>query len=228
MRYIFDLDGTLCSQEEDYNNAKPLKRRIAKVNRLYDSGHTIIIDTARGSMTGKDWYSMTENQLKEWGVKYHTLRTGEKMYGDFYVDNRQISDTAFYWGQTKEEQLTTAAQWRTKNRDDYNKKRLQWAKDNRSKRKKQSRESYLNRKFDITIDDVEQMLQAQNNQCAICGTPYKKVIDKKGREKMNFHIDHDHKTEKVRGILCHNCNVGIGHLKDDINLLNNAIEYLSE
>ena len=64
------------------------------------------------------------------------------------------------------------------------------------------------------------MLAAQDGKCAICGTT------STGNRKA-FHVDHDHKTGKVRGLLCSNCNTGIGNLRDDIGLLNRAIEYLS-
>jgi hypothetical protein len=96
MRYLFDLDNTLCTHETDYNDAKPHKDRIEKVNKLYDDGHDIIIDTARGYKTGINWRELTEKQLKDWGVKYHMLRTGVKIYADFYIDDRGIKDTDFF------------------------------------------------------------------------------------------------------------------------------------
>jgi hypothetical protein len=56
-------------------------------------------------------------------------------------------------------------------------------------------------------------------ECAICG----KVAE---WGKRGLHRDHDHKTGKTRGYLCHNCNVGLGHFKDSPKLLQKAIEYL--
>ena len=44
----------------------------------------------------------------------------------------------------------------------------------------------------------------------------------------SLHIDHDHKTGKVRGLLCHGCNTAIGLMKDDVNILTKAIEYLKK
>ena len=96
MIYIFDLDGTLCSEEIDYLDAQPIPERIDEVNRLYEMGHIIIIDTARGTQTNIDWSERTEKQLKEWGVKYNTLRTGVKFYGNFYIDDHGIPDTEFF------------------------------------------------------------------------------------------------------------------------------------
>jgi hypothetical protein len=96
MIYVFDLDGTLCTQEKDYHRAKPLKKRILKVNVLYDMGHTIIIDTARGSETGIDHTKFTTLQLSHWGVNYHKLRCGHKMFGTLYVDDKGMSDKHFF------------------------------------------------------------------------------------------------------------------------------------
>ena len=50
------------------------KKRIKLVNKLFDEGNTIIIDTARGSVSGKNYFFFTVNQLKSWGVKFHTVR----------------------------------------------------------------------------------------------------------------------------------------------------------
>lgn len=96
MIYCFDLDGTICSQEEDYTKARPFKFRVQQVNDLYDNGETIYIDSARGSLTGKDWTKQTQTQLTKWGVKYHKLRTGIKMYADIYIDNCGINDKDFF------------------------------------------------------------------------------------------------------------------------------------
>jgi hypothetical protein len=97
MIYCFDLDGTLCTNTNgNYGSAQPFKDRIDKVNQLYKEGHTILIDTARGFTTKIDWYSVTENQLKEWGVLYHTLRVGEKLYADIFIDDKGTNDMIFF------------------------------------------------------------------------------------------------------------------------------------
>ena len=96
MRYVFDLDGTLCKTEGvEYSEAVPDREMVALVNALYDGGHTIIIDTARGSGTGEKWHLRTATQLNEWGVRYHTLRTGVKIPADVYVDDRGLRPTEF-------------------------------------------------------------------------------------------------------------------------------------
>jgi hypothetical protein len=76
----------------------------------------------------------------------------------------------------------------------------------------------LKRIFGISYDEYLNMLAAQNNCCAICGT------DTPGARA--FAVDHCHDTGKIRGLLCSKCNTGIGNLKDDIDLLKRAIQYL--
>lgn len=98
MLYCFDLDGTLCTQQPDglYENARPYPERIAKVNKLFAEGHAILIDTARGSVTGRDWKELTEKQLQKWGVDYHELRVGKKSYAEKYIDDRAVNAKDFF------------------------------------------------------------------------------------------------------------------------------------
>ena len=104
MTYIFDIDGTICSQTEgDYSKAIPFKNRIKKINSLYDEGHTIIYHTARGMgrtrnnviLSYKLFYEYTSAQLAKWGVKYHDLFMG-KPNGGIYIDDKGVSDVTFY------------------------------------------------------------------------------------------------------------------------------------
>jgi len=75
------------------------------------------------------------------------------------------------------------------------------------------------RNFGISESEYNTMLKTQNNCCAICG------IDRKAITK-DFAIDHCHSTGKIRGLLCSNCNIGIGMFNDNIDVLNKAIKYL--
>ena len=88
-KYCFDIDGTICSQEKDYNNAKPYVDRIEIINGLFEDGNEITLFTARGTVTKIDWEKVTINQLKKWNVKYHRLLFG-KPDADFYVDDKAV------------------------------------------------------------------------------------------------------------------------------------------
>ena len=74
-------------------------------------------------------------------------------------------------------------------------------------------------KYNLSKKDLENMIVNQNSSCKICQTPF---IDNK------FTIDHCHTTNKVRGLLCLNCNSGMGLLKDDIEIMQSAIKYLNK
>ena len=79
-------------------------------------------------------------------------------------------------------------------------------------------EKRLIRWYGIKWADYEKMAQLQNWVCAICGSP--------PSDKKRLSVDHCHATGKVRGLLCHNCNIAIGLLKDDPNRFIKASEYL--
>ena len=91
MIFCIDIDGTICTNTNgDYPSAIPFSDVIAEVNRLYDSGHEIILHTARGGTTGIDWRDETERQLKQWDMKYHTLHMG-KPPADIYIDDKGLN-----------------------------------------------------------------------------------------------------------------------------------------
>jgi len=91
MRYAFDIDNTLVSTKDgDYENSVPIASRISSVNKLYNDNHYIILYTARGSKSGKDYRELTEMQMKSFGVKYHELVMG-KVDCDYFVDDKAIT-----------------------------------------------------------------------------------------------------------------------------------------
>ena len=87
--YCVDLDGTLCTEHCPYEDAQPIKAVINRVNALYELGHRIIIASARGASSGKDWSDLIKEQLNLWQVNYHELVSG-KPYADFYLDNKSV------------------------------------------------------------------------------------------------------------------------------------------
>lgn len=76
------------------------------------------------------------------------------------------------------------------------------------------------RKYGVTEAQYTVQLEKQRGACAICGT-------KDSGAYARFSIDHDHATKHFRGLLCTNCNLGLGHFKDDLATLQRAIEYLT-
>lgn len=98
MKYIIDIDNTICKEEGPVITRQPWKGRIEKINQLYDDGHIIIFYTARGNKSGRGeaYYGpITRAQLDAWGVKYHELYF-KPFDGDVFVDDRSIHPDEFF------------------------------------------------------------------------------------------------------------------------------------
>lgn len=80
------------------------------------------------------------------------------------------------------------------------------------------RKHYNLLRYGIGGEEYAQLLENQGGVCAICGSPCPTGKD--------LSVDHDHGTGAIRGLLCHHCNIGLGHFKDNPALLNAAIAYL--
>ena len=101
-----------------------------------------------------------------------------------------------------------ARDWRTRNLERHHANHRRWG---------------LRTKFDLTPELYDAMLAAQGGVCAICGTAEREC--RGGRPKY-FAIDHDHRTGRVRGLLCHLCNRTLGRMKDRPELFEKAAAYL--
>lgn len=99
-------------------------------------------------------------------------------------------------------------------------KALAWGKKNASKRRATAKYQHLFQKYGLTRETFEMLLASQGSKCAIC------------RDQLNLHyrthVDHSHRTGKIRGILCGKCNSGLGMFKDDADILAAALTYLSD
>ena len=104
MIYVFDIDGTICTNTYGkYDEAVPFYDRIKMINELYDRGNRIFFQTARGmgrsdnssAYAYRAFFEMTKKQLDNWGINYHSLFLG-KPSGDFYIDDKGINDGNFF------------------------------------------------------------------------------------------------------------------------------------
>jgi hypothetical protein len=118
-----------------------------------------------------------------------------------------------------------------KNREIYIERARLWVRENpdraratrkrrnaRPEVKRSARDAYYRRTYGVSADEFDAMLEAQGGRCAICKEMPERLA--------SMHVDHDHATGEVRGLLCLNCNQGIGKLKDDASLLLRAAFYL--
>ena len=117
----------------------------------------------------------------------------------------------------REANIARAKQWRDDNLERYqpNQRRMRSTPEG----KLRQRAGHLMRKFGMTIEQYDAMLQEQGGGCFICSRP--------PREDISLHVDHDHATGKVRGILCFCCNNALADFGEDPDRLRKAAGYLS-
>ena len=96
--------------------------------------------------------------------------------------------------------------------------------ENRNNLQIKKKDYNLRRNFGIGLDDLKKMVEDQNYKCKICGKELK-IIEGETNDDA-AHVDHDHATGKIRGILCHSCNLILGHAGDNPQILLNAAKYL--
>ena len=101
------------------------------------------------------------------------------------------------------------------------KAREKYREENRERFAEVSRRKSLKFKYGITLEEYEELKVKQDNKCAICG-----CSDSDQRVLHNFAVDHDHDTGEVRGLLCNQCNRGLGMLGDSLETLQKAVKYL--
>lgn len=125
-------------------------------------------------------------------------------------------------------QRAKAKQWRVDNPEKYaeqmaradkakvNARSMEWYRANKERAAATQRRNKLKREYGLTLEQFEAMLTAQSGRCAIC-----KV------EMTEPHVDHDHKTGLIRGLLCMPCNSALGMFRDSTESLAAAIAYLT-
>jgi len=85
----------------------------------------------------------------------------------------------------------------------------------------------LKKDFGITLEYYYELLEKQNHVCAICFQP-ETTWNKKHHKPQSLSVDHCHVTGKIRGLLCNNCNRGVGLLQDNPTILQSALTYLQK
>jgi NAD(P)H-flavin reductase len=113
--------------------------------------------------------------------------------------------------------------WRRKNREKCCKATAAW----RIKHPHYERDRKWNERYGITPERYDEMVRSQNNQCAICGN-VETAKHNRSNKIQKLAVDHCHSTGKVRGLLCQDCNRGLGKFHDDVVRLESAIIYLRQ
>lgn len=111
------------------------------------------------------------------------------------------------------------------NRGIYKKKYREDNKENLQKYRDENKERFvdywLKRNYNITIEEYNRLFSEQEGKCAICGKHQNDL-------KKKLSVDHNHETGNIRGLLCINCNLSLGHAKEDIDILLKMIDYLNK
>ena len=136
----------------------------------------------------------------------------------------RIPNEGILYGYTNEEWNNFSKGKRSRLRHPERNKEAQatWRSNNREYHISRQRQYQLKNNYNITEEDYNKLLIKQNYSCAICGTK-----TPTGKWKV-FAVDHNHTTGKVRGLLCNECNRGIGLLKDSLTIISSAYSYLEK
>lgn len=94
--------------------------------------------------------------------------------------------------------------------------------------KPQYRDQKYKYQYGITLNQYEELFRKQNGRCAICNEEEKRAVRNGLPERRKLSLDHCHTTEKVRGLLCSDCNPSLGGFKDSVKILEQAIAYLKK
>ena len=118
-------------------------------------------------------------------------------------------------------------EWASKNKDKVRERNARKAQNRQAYYQSErgvesSRRAHLKRMYNMTLEEYNVILESQNGVCEICKQP-----ESYGRASF-LAVDHCHNSETIRGLLCNNCNRAIGLLKDDIEVLENAVKYLKK
>jgi hypothetical protein len=127
-------------------------------------------------------------------------------------DRHRVTNAA-----NREKKKETNRLYREKHRVRINEQTREW----QLKNPERVRENNL-RRLGFTCELYDSLVEEQEHSCAICGK------DLTTLPKKQVHADHDHRTLKPRGVLCHHCNTGLGAFRDDAEVLKNAIKYLEK
>jgi hypothetical protein len=140
-----------------------------------------------------------------------------------YQDKDKMRAASRRWWNDKGNRERVNAKLRLRYRDypDYRQKTKDSAKKYHQENPEKIIGYKLQRNYGITLEEYNRMLKQQRGRCAVCSS--KKTNH---RTRTRFFVDHDHQTGKVRGLLCHKCNTGLGHFDHDLEKMAAAMAYI--
>jgi len=153
----------------------------------------------------KDYYTRNKDKLSN-------------KHREWYENNTDRISTKGkeYYKTNKDRIKKNSKEYHTKNLEKIRAQQREYTRNNKNK----IRERGLMRNYNITIKEKEDMYSKQNGKCLICNKDIQ-------LNSIGTHVDHNHKTNKVRGLLCTKCNSILGFANDNQLILSNAINYLN-
>jgi hypothetical protein len=165
------------------------------------------------------WRAENPVKVREHHAKYSATNQEKiKVYmAKWRAENREkVRELKAKWrAENLEKEKARQAKYRVENREKIKALKAKYRAENREEIRAWQRRH----RYDMTPEGYEARLTAQGGVCAICHQPPNGKV---------LVVDHDHRTGKVRGLLCSSCNKGLGFLKDDSALLRAATAYLEQ
>lgn len=192
------------------NHGTPVGERFdrwghADYHPLYQTHRRLIRDRVPMVMEWNDFWTFTKDVGDRPTNKHRLTRQ------DF---SKELGPSNFFWKPPRTDVIATDAATHAERQRAY-----------RAANPEIFRRLHLKKKFGISLEMYDQLLDEQRHTCAICGRPEKTIIRGK---LVPLAVDHDHNTGSVRGLLCVPCNRGLGLFKDDLSILEKAIAYLKK
>jgi len=126
-----------------------------------------------------------------------------------------------YYIRNKEKYKERNRLWKSAHKEIVKKKRKEWFKNHPDALIKSRKNYKLKKAYGITIEEYNILFLNQNGCCKICKKPQSTF-------KRSLAVDHCHKTNRIRGLLCHKCNLMIGYCEENLELLKSAASYLNK
>lgn len=157
----------------------------------------------------KQWFKDNPEKKKEANERWRNSKKGKMAIKQWRKDNpkKVLRSRRKYRKNNLEKARESVRQWYKK-----------IMKEDPKKIKQQDRRKHLFKKYNLSHEDWLKMWEDQDGKCLICGKPFTKPSD--------ACVDHNHKTKKIRGLLCGKCNRGLGMFDDDQKIMKKAIKYL--
>lgn len=156
---------------------------------------------------------------------YHSCKTCSSEYHKSkYTYSTNVRPIGKWSKSNPEQRKETRLKHYSENKDSINEKKRLWRKNNPEKEAIQQFKNGLKIKYNLTLEQYQEMIDNQENKCAICG--HEMVDGRNTRYCRNVDHKHGSKPVIIRSILCNCCNKVIGYAYEDIKVLKNSIKYL--